>query len=103
MGAICFLIFCSYALGFWYGAKLVREENFSVGGILITSAISIKNPNGIKKDDLNGDVTFSDVRFAYPSRSDVPVLNGLLFTAQRGQTTALVGSSGCGKVNASII
>ncbi|CAF5218813.1 unnamed protein product, partial [Rotaria magnacalcarata] len=55
------------------------------------------------KDDLNGDVTFSDVRFAYPSRSDVPVLNGLLFTAQRGQTTALVGSSGCGKVNASII
>ncbi len=46
-----------------------------------------------------GDVKLSNVQFVYPSRTDVSVLNGLSLTAQRGQTTALVGSSGCGKVN----
>ncbi|CAF0784747.1 unnamed protein product [Rotaria sordida] len=135
MGIVWLLIFCVYALGFWYGAKLVREENFSIGGILIVffslvtamfglgqaaphlqsvaqargaaytlwnvidtpSKISIDGENGIQKEDLNGDIKFTNVHFAYPSRIDVPVLNGLSFTAQRGQTTALVGSSGCGK------
>ncbi len=61
--------------------------------------ISINNQNGIEKDDIVGDIKFSDVQFVYPSRTDVPVLNRLSFTAQRGQTTALVGTSGCGKVN----
>jgi ABC-type multidrug transport system fused ATPase/permease subunit len=48
---------------------------------------------------LIGDIKFSDVNFVYPSRTDVPVLNGLTFKAQHGQTTAIVGTSGCGKVN----
>ncbi|CAF3696052.1 unnamed protein product [Adineta steineri] len=135
MGTIFCLMFCTYALGFWYGAKLVREENFSVGGILIVffsiitavfslgqaaphvqslaqargaayglwqiidtpSTINISNPDGIQKDNLIGDIKFSNVRFVYPSRPDVPVHNGLTFTADHGHTTALVGTSGCGK------
>ncbi len=39
-------------------------------------------------------IRFEDVHFAYPDR---PVLNGLSFTAEAGQVTALVGSSGAGK------
>ena len=35
--------------------------------------------------------------FSYPSRSDVSVLTGLSFDVKRGQTIALVGSSGSGK------
>ncbi|CAF3161370.1 unnamed protein product [Rotaria sp. Silwood2] len=135
MGAVWLLVFCTYALGFWYGAKLVRDEKFSIGGILIVffsiitavfslgqaaphlqsvaqargaaftlwqiidtpSTISINNSNGVKKEDLIGDIKFTNVNFVYPSRSDVSVLNRLSFAAQRGQTTALVGSSGCGK------
>jgi len=32
------IMFLSYALGFWYGTKLViEEENFSVGSMLIVS------------------------------------------------------------------
>ncbi|XP_021367207.1 multidrug resistance protein 1-like isoform X1 [Mizuhopecten yessoensis] len=35
MGAIWFIMMCSYALGFWYGAKLVREDGYSIGKVLI--------------------------------------------------------------------
>jgi subfamily B ATP-binding cassette protein MsbA len=42
-----------------------------------------------------GKVEFSDVRFAYPGTG--PILNGLTFTAQPGETIALVGPSGAGK------
>jgi ATP-binding cassette subfamily B protein len=44
-----------------------------------------------------GEVAFRDVRFAYPTRSDVPVLNGISFTVKPGETLALVGPSGAGK------
>jgi ATP-binding cassette subfamily B (MDR/TAP) protein 1 len=47
--------------------------------------------------DINGDIEFDNVDFVYPSRKDVPVLRNLNLIARAGQTTALVGSSGCGK------
>lgn len=40
------------------------------------------------------EITFNDVSLSY---GDLPVLNGTTFTAQAGQTTALVGASGAGK------
>ncbi|HPB73168.1 MAG TPA: ABC transporter ATP-binding protein [Phycicoccus sp.] len=42
------------------------------------------------------DVAFQDVVFAYPG-ADVPVLQGISFTAQPGEVTAIVGSTGAGK------
>ena len=46
---------------------------------------------------MNGDIEFDDVNFVYPSRSNVPVLRHLSLVARAGQTTAFVGSSGCGR------
>jgi ATP-binding cassette subfamily B multidrug efflux pump len=43
-----------------------------------------------------GTVEFRDVRFGYPG-ADEPVLRGITFTAQPGQTTAIIGSTGSGK------
>ncbi len=48
-------------------------------------------------NDVNGDIEFDSVNFIYPSRKGVSVLHNLSLTARAGQTTALVGSSGCGE------
>jgi len=45
----------------------------------------------------NGNITFDNVHFSYPSRPDVEVLKGISFSAKHGNTVALVGSSGAGK------
>lgn len=39
MGFVWMVIFGSYALGFWYGGKLTRDEpdNYTVGKMLIVS------------------------------------------------------------------
>jgi ATP-binding cassette subfamily B protein len=44
-----------------------------------------------------GELAFRDVRFAYPTRPDAAVLDGLTFTVKPGQKLALVGPSGAGK------
>ena len=44
-----------------------------------------------------GEVAFNNVRFAYPTRPDTAVLDGLSFTVKPGEKLALVGPSGAGK------
>jgi ABC-type multidrug transport system fused ATPase/permease subunit len=47
--------------------------------------------------DVSGDVLVDKVVFAYPTRPDTNVANGLVLRANRGETIALVGHSGGGK------
>lgn len=49
------------------------------------------------QSDCDGNIAFRGVQFNYPTRPDVPVLQGLDVSVSKGQTLALVGSSGCGK------
>ena len=44
-----------------------------------------------------GKVTFNNISFSYPSRSDIQVLKNLSFTIESGKQVALVGPSGAGK------
>jgi ATP-binding cassette subfamily B protein len=48
------------------------------------------------KDPFTGQIEFRDVSFRYPGALD-DVLHDINFTARPGQTTALIGSTGCGK------
>jgi len=38
MAFLFFVMFATYALAFWYGGKLVREEEYTPGRMLIVSA-----------------------------------------------------------------
>lgn len=58
----------------------------------------IQDPSTPKRysGDLKGVVQFENVSFRYPSAED-DVLKNISFTARPGQTTAFIGSTGCGK------
>lgn len=47
--------------------------------------------------DFEGHISFKDVKFVYPSRPNVPILEDFSLDIEPGQTVALVGSSGSGK------
>ncbi|CAH2322072.1 multidrug resistance 1-like isoform X1 [Pelobates cultripes] len=52
---------------------------------------------GDSLSSFEGNIEFKDVKFVYPTRPKVMVLQGLNVKVSKGQTLALVGSSGCGK------
>uniref|UniRef100_A0A8B9GKA4 ATP binding cassette subfamily B member 4 n=1 Tax=Amazona collaria TaxID=241587 RepID=A0A8B9GKA4_9PSIT len=52
---------------------------------------------GEKPETFGGTITIKDVAFNYPNRPEVKILQGLNLKVEKGQTLALVGSSGCGK------
>ncbi|MCL2037743.1 ABC transporter ATP-binding protein/permease [Candidatus Saccharibacteria bacterium] len=67
-------------------------------GEILSTKNSIKEPENPEPFDQNmkGIVEFRDVTFSYPD-ADAPILSGINFTAQPGQTTAFIGSTGSGK------
>ncbi|WP_181274433.1 ABC transporter ATP-binding protein [Brevibacterium oceani] len=53
-------------------------------------------PAGVDEIPRRGELEFRNVTFGYPG-AEVPVLEGLDFTARPGTTTAIIGSTGAGK------
>ncbi|KAM9852100.1 ATP-dependent translocase ABCB1 [Aulostomus maculatus] len=94
-----------------YGAMAVGEANsftpnYAKAKISASHLITLMNrepaidnlsQEGETLDRFDGNVRFEGVRFNYPSRPDVPILQGLSLKVKKGETLALVGSSGCGK------
>jgi len=68
-----------------------------IADVLETKVI-IKDPQEPKTfaDRFTGQVEFRNVSFRYPDALD-DVLHNISFTAEPGQTTAFIGSTGCGK------
>jgi len=48
-------------------------------------------------EDSSGALQFDDASFAYPTRPDHPIVDGLNLSVKPGETMALVGASGSGK------
>jgi ABC transporter fused permease/ATP-binding protein len=59
--------------------------------------VSIHEVDSIIRQKIEGNLSFSNLVFAYPSRPEVTVLNGISFDAVAGQKVAIVGPSGAGK------
>ena len=59
--------------------------------------ISINNVNNTIKQKIQGNLSFNNVVFAYPSRDEITVLKDISFSADAGQRVAIVGPSGSGK------
>jgi ATP-binding cassette, subfamily B, multidrug efflux pump len=61
---------------------------------------TVRDPETVRalalRQDSPGRIEFRDVSFRYPDALD-NVLCGITFTAEPGQTTAFIGSTGCGK------
>ncbi|BEI82852.1 hypothetical protein CcaverHIS002_0307200 [Cutaneotrichosporon cavernicola] len=67
-----------------------------------TPKIDMTSSDGIMLDPSQacGDIKLNNVTFRYPSRPDVPVLEGLTLDIPSGKYVALVGPAGCGKSTA---
>jgi len=65
---------------------------------VLETELVIKDPQDPKqfKDPFTSQIEFRDVSFRYPGALD-DVLHDISFTARPGETTAIIGSTGCGK------
>ncbi|CAF3352013.1 unnamed protein product, partial [Rotaria sp. Silwood2] len=94
-----------YAVGFIFGSLLMSHNDYrssNISDVLVGNEASFNETDIWKEDtesiyNINGDIEFDNVNFTYPFRKEISVLHNLSFIAHAGQTTALVGSSGCGK------
>jgi ATP-binding cassette, subfamily B, bacterial len=60
------------------------------------SEVELKATEG-KKLNIEGNITYKNVQFSYPTRDDIEVLKGINLEIKAGQKIALVGTSGGGK------
>ncbi|MCB1054848.1 MAG: ABC transporter ATP-binding protein [Acidobacteria bacterium] len=74
------------------GAMASSERIFA----LLDKPVEISSPaDAYRPETVRGEVEFDDVRFAY--KADEPVLRGISFHLQPGETLAVVGHTGAGK------
>lgn len=67
-----------------------------VNEVIDTKATVIDGENDGSDTKTAGEIEFKNVSFKYPDASDY-VLKNISFKAQKGQTIAIIGSTGCGK------
>ncbi|CAF2136217.1 unnamed protein product [Rotaria magnacalcarata] len=104
-GITYFLLFCVYALGFWYGTKLILEDNYSIGGVFTIFICISYGILSLAQASPFFQALYEARVAAYGiwqiidqvDESNVPILTNLSLKIKCGQTVALVGSSGSGK------
>ncbi|XP_073971363.1 ATP-dependent translocase ABCB1-like isoform X2 [Rhodnius prolixus] len=95
------LSFCATAVGTntaylqdWTRAAMSAKSIF---GILDKKSLLDPLSEDGLKPDISGKLSFENIVFSYPSRTNVKILRGFTVRVNVGQTLALVGGSGCGK------
>lgn len=75
-------------------AKVAAERIEEV--LQTESVIKDKADSDKEQNEFQGRLVFENVSFRYPG-ADVDALSNITFTAEPGRTTAIIGSTGCGK------
>jgi ATP-binding cassette subfamily B (MDR/TAP) protein 1 len=77
----------------------IAKASSAATELFMTIDAPVPDTNGLKEPDVTADanISFQDVAFSYPSRQDVPILEGLDLEFEAGMVTAIVGPSGSGK------
>ncbi|KAL9095953.1 MAG: hypothetical protein Q9165_001951 [Trypethelium subeluteriae] len=77
----------------------ISQAASAAAEMFATIHAEVPETDGIKEPDASAsaDITFEDIHFAYPSRPNTQILNGLHMKFEAGKTTAIVGPSGSGK------
>ncbi|PHT35053.1 ABC transporter B family member 21 [Capsicum baccatum] len=100
LGSAYFILFCNYALAFWYGGKMILEKDYTGGSVLsitlalLNASLSIGEASPCLAAFTAGQAAASKI---YPSRPTERVLNEFSLLIPSGKSTALVGGSGSGK------
>ena len=68
----------------------------SILEVLDTEPVILDGTNVESANGISGEVEFQNVSFRYPDAEEC-VLKNISFTAKKGETVALIGSTGCGK------
>ena len=63
---------------------------------VIDTESSVTDGRGVEHTDTEGEIEFRNVCFQYPDAADY-VLKDISFKAKKGETVAIIGSTGCGK------
>ena len=64
---------------------------------VLKTEVTIRDPaEKTPEKTCRGTIEFRDVTFAYPG-ADEPVIKGISFVSKPGETTAIIGRTGCGK------
>jgi ATP-binding cassette subfamily B protein len=67
-----------------------------IGEVLASESTLVRPENPVRQFPAPGEVVFQNVEFTYPG-AESPVLQGIGFRVDRGETLAIVGSTGSGK------
>ena len=78
-------------------ARVAARKVFTIIEESARASENSRHEDEIEASSVQGDISFQNISFAYPSRKEIPIFQNLTLDVKKGQVVALVGHSGSGK------